>query len=188
MQFQLFAFDRQRHRLAGGLRREADAAQAVDAVALARHDAAGVPAARIAALAVESAVAKKWMAGQRVSRAAGAEFGLKILAHLVGPVVGRGVRIAVLQNMQRHVFRRMRELFEEWNQRSGAFQSADGLGGSFADGAQGRAPDRGRNMTPRAHEHASCATVFLIDLFCAGGHRAARRAASEATATSRLPH
>ena len=100
---------------------------------LARHDAAGVPAARIAAVAVEPAIAEKRMAGQSVSGAARAELSLKILAHLIGPVVRCGMRIAVLQNVQRHIFRRMRELLEERYQSSAAFENADRLCGSFAD-------------------------------------------------------
>ncbi len=68
------------------------------------------------------------MAGERVSRAAVAELGLKILAHLIGPIVRRGVRIAVLQNVQRHILGRMRELFEEGHQSSGAFESARQVG------------------------------------------------------------
>ena len=127
MQLELLALDGQRHRFTRGLRRQADSTQAIDAVAFARHDAAGVPAARIVATAIEPAVAQKGMAGQRVSGAARAEFGLKILAHLIGPVVRRGVRIAVLQNVQRHIFRWMRELLEERHQSSGAFENADGL-------------------------------------------------------------
>src|SRR5271168_2320443 len=98
MQFELLALDGQRHSLTRGFRCQAHSAKSFDAVALTRDNTVGIPSARVAAMAVESAVAEKRMARQRVTRTSGAKLSLKILAHLIGPIVRCRVRIAVLQN------------------------------------------------------------------------------------------
>lgn len=99
------------------------------------------------------------MTRQRVAWPPGAELGLKFLAHLIGPVVRRGVRIAVLQNVKRSGFRGMRELLEERHQSSRAFQNADRLGGSFANRPQGCTANHGRNVN---HRYACAFFVGLL--------------------------
>ena len=96
------------------------------------------------------------MAGQRESRTAGAELGLQILAHFIGPVVRCGVRIAILQDVQRPCFGRMRKLLEEWNQGARAFERTHGLRGSRADGLERDVAHQRVKQRQQPAERASC--------------------------------
>src|SRR5579883_1206342 len=98
MQLQLLAVHQQGHSLARRMRSQADAAQSVNAIAFARHETVGVPALRTCTAAIEAAIAEKRMARQRETGSARAKLVLEILTHFVCPVIGRRVRIAVLQN------------------------------------------------------------------------------------------
>ena len=103
-------------------RGQADAAQTVDAVARAAHQAIGVPAARRSRAHIHPAIAVPGTPGQRESAAAIAEFFLEARAQVAGPFVGGSVRIAVVQDVQRtrHLAALMTiELLEERNQRRG---------------------------------------------------------------------
>src|SRR5271166_1396980 len=82
MQLELLAFHRKRDRLTGRVRREADSAQSVDAVAFARHDAVGVPAGGVRSAGIEPAIPEKRTPWKREPRAPGAELALEVLTHL----------------------------------------------------------------------------------------------------------
>src|SRR5260370_32401664 len=76
--------------------RNADAAQAVEAVATAGEQAFGMPAARFAALQVQPTIPSKRTACERVAGAAIAELGLQQGTYAAGPFVGGGMGIAVM--------------------------------------------------------------------------------------------
>ena len=88
-------------RLAGRGCGDTDAAEAVQAVAVGARQPFGVPSARSSARNVEAPVSAKRAAGEGKARAAVAEVGLEQLPQVAGPLVGRGMRIAELQDVDR---------------------------------------------------------------------------------------
>src|SRR5580693_2560501 len=133
MQLQLLALGNQRHRLTSRLSREADAGKTVDAVAWTAHQAVGIPAARVVATGIKTPVTGKGMARQNESRTANAELCLEGLAHLSSPIVRRGVRIAIVQDVERAILGWPRNLLEERNQGARAFERTHGMRGARAD-------------------------------------------------------
>ncbi len=83
------------------------------------------------------------MPRQSKARPASAEFLLERLAHHSGPIVGGGVRIAIVQDVQRSRSPRMRNLFEKWNQAGCALQRTGLMHRSLAYRFKGHALKHG---------------------------------------------
>src|SRR5206468_4898442 len=87
--------------LARQARRDTDAAQAIEAVAIAGEQAVGTPAPGLTALQIHPPIAFVGSAGERIAAATIAELRLQQRSHAAGPVIGGSVGIAVLQNAER---------------------------------------------------------------------------------------
>ncbi len=96
------------------------AAQAVNPVAGAAHQTVGVPSARRSGAHIDPAISVPGTARERISAAAVAEFFLKARAQIAGPLIGRGMRIAVMQDAHgpgNFAFLMAVQQFEKRNQR-----------------------------------------------------------------------